>query len=184
MVRLNKITTKTGDSGTTGLTGGSRVSKASLRIAAIGAVDETNSAIGVARLDAEGDCDRMLARAQNDLFDLGADLSTPGGDGLRIVDAQVERLEREAGALNEILSPLTSFVLPGGTALAARLHLARAVCRRAETAIVALSERETVNPAALRYINRLSDHLFVLARAANDGGMGDVLWSPGATRDL
>jgi cob(I)alamin adenosyltransferase len=182
MVRLNKITTKTGDSGTTGLTGGSRVSKASARIIAIGTVDETNSAIGVARLDAEGDFDAMLGRIQNDLFDLGADLSTPGEGSLRIVEAQVERLERETDALNESLSPLTSFVLPGGTALAAHLHLARAICRRAEVAMVALSESETINPAALRYINRLSDFLFVAARSANDGGMGDTLWVPGKNR--
>lgn len=182
MVRLNKITTKTGDSGTTGLADGSRVSKACLRITAIGAVDELNSAIGIARLDAEGDTDAILGRIQNDLFDLGADLGTPDGEGLRIVEAQVERLERETDALNETLAPLTSFVLPGGTALAAHLHLARAICRRAEVAMVALSEAETVNPAALRYINRLSDHLFVLARAANDAGMGDVLWVPGKNR--
>ena len=183
MVRLNKITTKTGDSGTTGLADGSRLSKASLRITAIGAVDEVNSAIGIARLDAEGDTDAMLGRIQNDLFDLGADLSAPGEGTLRIVEAQVERLERETDAQNAGLAPLTSFVLPGGTALASHLHLARAICRRAEVAMVALSETEAVNPAALRYINRLSDHLFVLARAANDAGMGDVLWVPGQTRE-
>ena len=172
MVKLNKIYTKTGDSGETGLTDASRVGKSSPRIEAIGAVDETSSAIGVARLDTEGDTDAMLARIQHDLFDLGADLSMPGeGPGdLRIVPVQVERLEREIDAMNEGLSPLTSFVLPGGTALAAHLHLARAISRRAERAIVALAGKETVNPALLQYINRLSDHLFVMARAANDQG--------------
>ena len=187
MVTLNKIYTKTGDSGQTGLGDGSRVSKAGLRVAAMGAVDECNCAIGIARLDAEGDADRMLARIQNDLFDLGADICVPE-DGrkaegrLRIVEAQVERLEREIDAMNEALAPLTSFVLPGGTALAAHLHLARAIARRAETAMVALAEHEAINPAALRYANRLSDHLFVMARTANDGGMGDVLWVPGGCR--
>jgi len=187
MVILNKIYTKTGDSGETGLGDGSRISKASLRITAIGAVDETNSAIGIARLDAEGDADAMLSRIQNDLFDLGADLSAPENgkkaEGrLRISAAQVERLEREIDAMNERLSPLTSFVLPGGTALAAHLHLARAIARRAEAAMVALTAQERINDAVLRYANRLSDHLFVMARAANDGGMGDVLWAPGENR--
>jgi cob(I)alamin adenosyltransferase len=187
MVTLSKIYTKTGDSGETGLGDGSRVSKTSLRIAAIGAVDETNSAIGVARLDAEGDADAMLSRIQNDLFDLGADLSAPE-DGrkaegrLRVSGAQVERLEREIDTMNETLSPLTSFVLPGGTALAAHLHLARAIARRAEAAIVALAAKEKINDAALHYANRLSDHLFVMARTANDGGMRDVLWVPGGNR--
>jgi cob(I)alamin adenosyltransferase len=186
MVRLNKIYTKTGDSGETGLSDGSRVTKYSARITAIGAVDETNSAVGVARLDAEGDADAMLARIQNDLFDLGADLSMPE-DGateerLRIVPLQVERLEREIDAMNESLEPLRSFVLPGGTALAAHLHLARAIARRAERAIVELASREQLNPAAIHYANRLSDHLFVMARAANNTGMGDVLWVPGKNR--
>jgi cob(I)alamin adenosyltransferase len=187
MVKLDKIYTKGGDLGQTGLSDGSRIAKTSLRITAIGAVDEANSAIGVARLDANGDVDAMLARIQNDLFDLGADLSAPE-DGrkaegrLRIVGSQVERLEREIDAMNERLSPLTSFVLPGGTALAARLHLARAIARRAEREIAALATQETINPMALKYANRLSDHLFVMARAANDGGMGDVLWVPGENR--
>jgi cob(I)alamin adenosyltransferase len=187
MVVLNKIYTKTGDSGETGLGDGSRISKASLRITTIGAVDETNSAIGIARLDAENDMDGMLSRIQNDLFDLGADLSAPE-DGrksesrLRISPAQVERLEREIDVMNEKLAPLTSFVLPGGTALAAHLHLARAIARRAEAAMVALAAQEKINDAALRYANRLSDHLFVMARTANDGGMGDVLWIPGGNR--
>jgi len=186
MVKLNKIYTKTGDQGQTGLSDGSRVAKTSARIAAIGAVDETNSAIGVARLDAEGDFDAMLSRIQNDLFDLGADLSMPEDgkteDRLRIVPAQVERLEREIDAMNESLEPLKSFVLPGGTALAAHLHLARAIARRAERAIMALAAQEPVNDAAIRYANRLSDHLFVMARAANNDGMGDVLWVPGKNR--
>jgi len=193
MVKLSRIYTRTGDSGQTGLGDGSRISKASPRVAAIGAVDEANSAIGIARLDAEGETDAMLARIQNDLFDLGADLSAPE-DGrkappsqpegrLRISKAQVERLEREIDAMNEKLDPLTSFVLPGGTALAAHLHLARAIARRAECAIVALSAQEQINPEALRYANRLSDHLFVMARTANNEGMGDVLWVPGRNRE-
>jgi cob(I)alamin adenosyltransferase len=192
MVTLSKIYTKTGDSGETGLGDGSRISKASLRITAIGAVDETNSAIGIARLDVEGDADTMLARIQNDLFDLGADLCAPedgrkaptaqNRERLRIASAQVERLEREIDTMNEKLSPLASFVLPGGTALAAHLHLARAIARRAEAGIVALAAEEKINDAALRYANRLSDHLFVMARTANNGGMGDVLWVPGENR--
>jgi cob(I)alamin adenosyltransferase len=187
MVTLNKIYTKTGDSGETGLGDGSRISKASLRITAIGAVDETNSAIGIARLAAEGDTDAMLARIQNDLFDLGADLCAPE-DGrkaegrLRISGAQVERLDREIDAMNESLAPLTSFVLPGGTALAAHLHLARAIARRAEAAIVALAAQEKINAATVRYANRLSDHLFVMARTANNNDVGDVLWVPGGNR--
>jgi cob(I)alamin adenosyltransferase len=186
MVKLNKIYTKTGDSGETGLSDGSRVAKFSLRIVAIGAVDEANSAIGVARLDAEGDHDAMLARIQNDLFDLGADLSMPEDgkteDRLRVLPIQVERLEREIDAMNASLAPLKSFVLPGGTALAAHLHLARAIARRAERAIAELATQETINPAAVQYANRLSDHLFVMARAANNEGMGDVLWVPGKNR--
>jgi cob(I)alamin adenosyltransferase len=187
MVKLNKIYTKTGDGGETGLSDGSRVAKHALRVAAIGAVDETNSAIGIARLDAEGDMDAMLARIQNDLFDLGADLSTPSRSEpetpLRILPLQVERLEREIDAMNAELEPLKSFILPGGTALAAHLHLARAIARRAERAIAGLMAEEPVNPPALHYVNRLSDHLFVMARYANKDGMGDVLWAPGATRD-
>jgi cob(I)alamin adenosyltransferase len=187
MVKLDKIYTRGGDLGESSLTGGERRSKADRRFAAIGAVDETNSAIGVARLEAQGDSDAMLTRIQNDLFDLGADLSTPQ-DGrkaegaLRIVADQVARLEREIDAMNEGLKPLTSFVLPGGSRLAAQLHLARATARRAERKMVALAAEESVNPEALRYINRLSDHLFVMARLANDGGAGDVLWVPGSNR--
>ena len=188
MVTLSRIYTKTGDLGETGLGDGSRISKASLRITAIGAVDEANSAVGIARLDAEDEMDAMLARIQNDLFDLGADLCAPE-DGrkaegrLRMSGAQVERLEREIDAMNGSLAPLTSFVLPGGTALAAHLHLARAITRRAEAAIVELSAQEQINPEALRYANRLSDHLFVMARAANNAGIGDVLWVPGKNRE-
>jgi cob(I)alamin adenosyltransferase len=187
MVTLSRIYTKTGDSGETGLTGGARVAKHSPRVAAMGAVDECNSAIGIARLDAEDEIDAMLGRIQNDLFDLGADLSTPEDSkksegALRITGSQVTRLEREIDAMNEKLAPLKSFVLPGGTALAAHLHLARAIARRAERAIAELAAKEKLNPAALHYINRLSDHLFVLARTANDAGMGDVLWVPGGNR--
>jgi cob(I)alamin adenosyltransferase len=187
MVRLNKIYTKTGDAGKTGLSDGSRLSKHALRIQAIGSVDETNSALGLARLESEGDQDAMLARIQNDLFDLGADLSTPEKmrgkkPALRITGSQVERLEREIDAMNARLSPLTSFVLPGGTMLAAHLHLARATARRAERDAVALAAKEKLNQAALKYLNRLSDHLFVMARAANNAGMGDVLWVPGQNR--
>ena len=189
MVRLSKIYTKTGDSGETGLGDNSRISKASRRVRAIGAVDETNAAIGIARLDAEGDADRMLARIQNDLFDLGADLCAPE-DGhkaegrLRIAEAQVERLEREIDAMNETLEPLTSFVLPGGTALAAHLHLARTICRRAERIMVELAAKpgEPVSEAGIRYMNRLSDFLFVASRAVNNNGAGDVLWVPGQNR--
>lgn len=187
MVKLNKIYTKTGDLGETGLTDLSRVSKSSARVEAMGAVDETSSAVGLARLDAEDEQDAMLMRIQHDLFDLGADLSTPYGDrgtteDLRIVPLQVERLEREIDAMNDHLSPLTSFVLPGGTLLAARLHMARTIARRAERTIVTLARQEKVNPTLLQYINRLSDHLFVMARAANNDGMGDVLWQPGKNR--
>jgi cob(I)alamin adenosyltransferase len=184
MVRLTKIYTRTGDSGDTGLGDGRRVSKTDPRIAAIGAVDECNAALGVARLAADAQSDLMLARIQNDLFDLGADLSAPDGESrLRVAPEQVTRLEAEMDAMNATLAPLTSFVLPGGTALAAHLHLARAIARRAERAMVALAAAQSVTPAALHYINRLSDHLFVLARAANHaGGAGDVLWVPGGNR--
>jgi len=187
MVKLNRIYTKTGDLGESGLTDGSRRSKADARFAAIGAVDETNSAIGVARLTAGPFEDAMLARIQNDLFDLGADLSLPDEScksegALRIVAAQVTRLEAEIDAMNADLKPLASFVLPGGAPLAAHLHLARAIARRAEREMVALAATEAVNAHALHYINRLSDHLFVMARYVNDGAGGDVLWIPGANR--
>jgi len=187
MVTLNRIYTKTGDKGETALGDGTRLSKHSLRIQAFGTVDETNAAIGLARLHTEADVDAMLARIQNDLFDLGADLCVPETakrtEGrLRIVDAQVERLEREIDSMNSELRPLTSFVLPGGTAAAAYLHLARTVARRAERLMVELAGAEPINAVAIRYINRLSDHLFVASRYANDKGAKDVLWIPGNNR--
>lgn len=185
MVRLNKIYTRTGDGGTAGLVDGSRVSKSSLRMAAIGEVDEANAAIGVAISTLrEGEVRSNLLRIQNDLFDLGADVATPGRieGALRIVASQVDRLEREIDAMNAGLEPLTSFILPSGPAAVSALHLARTVVRRAERAAVALNEAEPLNTSALGYLNRLSDHLFVTARylAKDDGG--DVLWQPGATR--
>jgi cob(I)alamin adenosyltransferase len=185
MVKLNRIYTKTGDNGTTGLGDGSRVDKDALRVAAFGAVDEANAAIGVARLSAKGKLDAMLAAIQNDLFDLGADLCVPENKTnarthLRLADAQVARLEREIDAMNAKLKPLNSFVLPGGTALAAELHLARTIVRRAERAMVTLAKAEPVGAPDLHYINRLSDHLFVASRAANKSK--DVLWVPGKNR--
>ncbi len=184
MVKLNKIYTKTGDAGETGLVGGARVPKHSLRVEAYGTVDEANSAIGLARLHAKGEFDAMLNRVQHDLFDLGADLATPKmkTEDLRIVNTQVNRLEQEIDAMNEKLAPLTSFVLPGGNAAAAYLHLARTIVRRAERIACALAEQEGVNPLAVKYLNRLSDHLFVMARALNDNGAKDVLWQPGVNR--
>lgn len=192
MVKLNKIYTRTGDAGDTGLVDGSRRPKYDVRLAAIGEVDEANSAIGLARLESRGEYDDMLKRLQHDLFDLGADLATPlapprkgmedGVAALRIVAAQVARLEREIDALNEHIDPLNSFVLPGGSKLAAALHLARAIARRAERAACELAAKEEVNPEAVRYLNRLSDFLFVLARAANENGSRDVLWEPGVNR--
>ena len=185
MVRLNKIYTRTGDEGTAGLVDGSRVSKSSLRMTAIGEVDEANAAIGVAIAAIPEDTIRFdLVRIQNDLFDLGADVATPGEieGALRIVASQVERLEREIDAMNADLAPLTSFILPSGSAAVAALHLARTVIRRAERATVALNEAEALNPHLLSYINRLSDHLFVAARKVAAGEGGDVLWQPGATR--
>jgi cob(I)alamin adenosyltransferase len=188
MVKLTRIYTRGGDGGETSLTDGSRVPKDDRRVTAYGTVDEANAAIGLARLHAPPAADAMLARIQNDLFDLGADLSTPEGEtkrqagALRIVAAQVARLEAEIDALNAELTPLDSFVLPGGTACAAYLHLARTVTRRAERDAVGLAATAAVNPEALKYLNRLSDHLFVLARHVNDKGAADVLWRPGANR--
>ena len=187
MVTLTRIYTRGGDGGETSLGDGSRVKKQDLRVDAYGTVDETNGVVGLARLHAQGATDAMLARIQNDLFDLGADLCTPetgrkAEGALRIVDAQVERLEREIDAMNAALQPLTSFILPGGTPTSAHLHLARTVARRAERLMCELAEKETVNPAAIRYINRLSDHLFVLARWENEKGVRDVLWVPGGNR--
>ncbi|MDP2698807.1 cob(I)yrinic acid a,c-diamide adenosyltransferase [Thalassospira sp.] len=192
MVQLTRIYTKSGDKGKTALGNGTRVAKNNIRVAAYGTVDETNAVIGVARLHANGETDAMLARIQNDLFDLGADLCTPGNGvdddperpALRITADQVERLEREIDAVNAGLDPLTSFVLPGGSPLSAQLHMVRTVSRRAERLIVELAGIEDINPECVRYINRLSDHMFVLARHANEGGKADVLWKPGLTRDL
>jgi len=186
MVRLTRIYTKSGDKGTTALGTGKRVPKHDRRVEAFGTVDEANAAIGIARLHTTGDADEMLALIQNDLFDLGADLCAPEGpdakERLRIIDAQVERLEREIDRMNAELAPLNSFVLPGGSAASAHLHLARTIARRAERDITRLAEAEPVNLAAIRYINRLSDHLFVMARWLNDKGAADVLWKPGANR--
>ncbi|MFI4935044.1 MAG: cob(I)yrinic acid a,c-diamide adenosyltransferase [Caulobacterales bacterium] len=188
MVRLTRIYTRTGDGGATRLVGGAAVSKADLRVEAYGTVDEANAVIGLARLSTADDTtlDPILARIQNELFDLGADLATPAKDGekpaLRIVESQVTRLEREIDQLNGAMAPLASFVLPGGTPAATTLHLARTICRRAERVAVALAEREAVGPQTLKYLNRLSDLLFVAARFANDEGRADVLWTPGATR--
>ena len=187
MVRLTRIYTRGGDRGQTSLGDGSRVPKEALRVAAYGTVDEANAAIGIARLHADEEADSMLARVQNDLFDLGADLCTPedgrkGGAALRVVPQQVARLEREIDLMNKSLSPLDSFVLPGGGPAAAHLHLARTVVRRAERLVAALARAEKVNPEALKYLNRLSDHLFVLGRRLNGNGACDVLWRPGANR--
>ncbi len=191
MVVLNRIYTRAGDGGSTRLATGESVRKDDARVSAYGDVDECNAALGLARLHAAGEAalDAVLARVQNDLFDLGADLATPERDPppawevLRVTDGQVERLERDIDALNAQLSPLTSFVLPAGTALAAHLHLARTVCRRAERRAVTLAAdpAERVSPAALKYLNRLSDFLFVAARHANRA-QGDILWTPGAGR--
>jgi cob(I)alamin adenosyltransferase len=191
MVKLTRIYTRGGDGGQTSLGDGARVAKHDPRVAAYGTVDETNATIGLARLHTEGALDAMLGRVQNDLFDLGADLCRPGGapgggdpvrSALRMNATQVARLETEIDAVNANLAELTSFVLPGGTPAAAFLHLARTQARRAEREMTALAEHETVNPEALRYVNRLSDLLFVLARHANDKGAKDVLWTPGANR--
>jgi cob(I)alamin adenosyltransferase len=186
MVRLTRIYTRGGDAGETSLGDGARVAKSDVRIAAMGTVDEANAAIGLARLHTDGEADAMLGRIQNDLFDLGADLCVPEGLGaegrLRMAKSQTERLEREIDALNAELAPLDSFVLPGGIPAAAALHFARTVARRAERLMVALNAQETINPEAIASINRLSDHLFVLARFLNGRGKRDVLWTPGATR--
>ncbi|MFC3674256.1 cob(I)yrinic acid a,c-diamide adenosyltransferase [Ferrovibrio xuzhouensis] len=188
MVKLDRIYTRGGDKGMTSLGNGERVPKHDLRVEAYGAVDEANATIGLARLHTAGiDLDAMLSRIQNDLFDLGADLSTPEDEEgrrrpLRVDQVQVDRLEAEIDALNARLAPLTSFVLPGGSPAAAYLHLARTIVRRAERLVTALQDAERINPAALAYINRLSDHLFVASRHANQDGAGDVLWIPGLNR--
>ena len=187
MVRLTRIYTRGGDSGETSLGDGARVPKHALRVAAYGTVDEANAAIGIARLHVDVAAGEMLDRIQHDLFDLGADLCTPthgrrAAGALRIVEAQTERLETEIDAMNATLAPLDSFILPGGSPAAAHLHLARTVVRRAERLVSELARAEEVNLEALKYLNRLSDHLFVLGRQVNDRGAGDVLWRPGANR--
>lgn len=190
MVVLSKIYTRTGDKGDTALGNGDRVAKHSIRVSAYGTVDEANSTLGLARLHATGEMEAALQRIQNDLFDLGADLCRPdmardheaGYVPLRILDSQVDRLEAEIDAMNAKLTPLRSFILPGGSALAAHLHLCRTVARRAERLTVELAGAEDINPAAVKYLNRLSDWLFVAARIANDDGRADVLWVPGLTR--
>jgi cob(I)alamin adenosyltransferase len=190
MVVLNKIYTKTGDAGETALGNGARVAKHSMRVTAYGTVDETNATVGLARLHATGEMDAWLAAIQNDLFDLGADLCRPDIERdadaeyppLRMVPSQVQRLEREIDSMNAGLQPLRSFILPGGSALAAHLHLCRTVSRRAERLTVELATMEAVNEHAVVYLNRLSDWFFVAARVANDGGLADVLWVPGANR--
>ncbi|HEY1615449.1 MAG TPA: cob(I)yrinic acid a,c-diamide adenosyltransferase [Rhizomicrobium sp.] len=187
MVVLNRIYTKTGDKGQTALGDGTRLPKHALRIESFGTVDEANAAIALARVHTSGEVDAMLARIQNDLFDLGADLCVPPGgargeNALRILDGQVERLEREIDSMNAELAPLNSFALPGGSAAAASLHMARTIVRRAERLMVELAAEETVGAPALKYVNRLSDHLFVSSRYVNDRGARDVLWVPGANR--
>ncbi|MBO0710575.1 MAG: cob(I)yrinic acid a,c-diamide adenosyltransferase [Acetobacteraceae bacterium] len=184
MVRIDRVVTRGGDGGETSLGDGARLSKGSLRIEAIGAVDEANATVGLLRLQTKAlpTADGMLARIQNDLFDLGADLSVPGdgGERLRLADRTVMRLEAEIAEMNAALPPLTSFILPGGTPAAAHAHFARTLARRAERALVRLAAEEAINAAILRYLNRLSDHLFVLGRMLNDGA--DILWVPGANR--
>lgn len=190
MVVLNKIYTKTGDAGETALGNGARVAKHSMRVTAYGTSDELNSFVGVARLIADGDLDASLARIQNDLFDLGADLCRPDMEQdaeaeyppLRMASAQVDRLESEIDAMNDVLEPLRSFILPGGSALSAHLHVCRTVARRAERLCVELATMEAINSDAVKYLNRLSDWFFVAARIANNDGKDDVLWVPGANR--
>ncbi len=190
MVVLSKIYTKTGDDGETALGNGARVAKHSLRVSAYGTVDETNATVGLARQHSTGDMDAALQRIQNDLFDLGADLCRPdmardheaGYVPLRIIDSQVLRLESEIDAMNDRLTPLRSFILPGGSALAAQMHLCRTVSRRAERLTVELATMEEINQAAVKYLNRLSDWFFVAGRIANNDGKDDVLWVPGLTR--
>ena len=190
MVVLNRIYTRTGDGGDTALSDGSRVPKHDARVEAYGTVDELNATLGLARLHAQGDMAAQIAVIQNELFDLGADLSRPNMAGddalpypvLRMIQGQVDRLEAEIDAMNTQMEPLRSFILPGGSALSAHLHLSRTVARRAERCVTALATTDAVNPAALRYLNRLSDWLFVAGRVANDMGAQDILWVPGASR--
>ena len=182
MIRIDRVVTRGGDAGQTSLGDGTRVAKDDLRVDAYGTVDEANAAIGLLRLHADAEADAMLARIQNDLFDVGSDLCVPGeaGNRLRLTDAPSARLEAEVAAMNAGLPALTSFILPGGTPAAAHAHLARTVVRRAERLVVRLAREQVVNPAVIRFLNRLSDHLFVLGRRLNPGG--DVLWTPGANR--
>lgn len=184
MVKLDVITTRAGDGGQTSLGDGSRVRKDAQRVEAYGAVDELNAALGLIRLHADAEADAMLARIQQDLFDLGADLCVPGtgGDRLRVAPAQCLRLEAEVTAMNALIPPLKSFIMPGGSPAAAYAHLARTIARRAERQVVALAALEPVNPEVVRYLNRVSDHLFVLARRFNDHGASDVAWVPGLNR--
>jgi cob(I)alamin adenosyltransferase len=183
-IRIDRVVTRGGDSGETSLGDGRRVPKDDLRVEAYGTVDEANATIGLLRLHTEGGADAMLAAIQNDLFDVGSDLCVPGeaGNRLRLTDAPSLRLEAEVAAMNATLPPLDSFILPGGTAAAAHAHLARTVVRRAERLVVRLARAESVNPAVIRFLNRLSDHLFVLGRVLNDGGATEVKWVPGANR--
>ncbi len=183
-IRIDRVVTRGGDKGQTSLGDGTRVAKDALRVEAYGTVDEANATIGLLRLHTHGDADAMLAQVQNDLFDVGSDLCVPGeaGDRLRLTDAPSARLEAEVAAMTAGLTPLDSFILPGGTPAAAHAHLARTVVRRAERLVVALGRDEAVNPAVVRFLNRLSDHLFVLGRVLNAGGAADVRWVPGANR--
>ena len=183
-IRIDRVVTRGGDGGQTSLGDGARVPKDALRVEAYGTVDEANATLGLLRQHTRGEPDAMLARAQNDLFDVGSDLCVPGeaGDRLRLTDAPSARLEAEVAAMTAALPPLDSFILPGGTAAAAHAHLARTVVRRAERLVVALAREEAVNPAVIRFLNRLSDHLFVLGRVLNEGGKADVKWVPGANR--
>ena len=183
-IRIDRVVTRGGDKGETSLGDGTRVPKDALRVDAYGTVDEANAAIGLLRLHASAEADAMLARIQNDLFDVGSDLCVPGaaGDRLRLTDAPSSRLEAEVTAMNAALPPLDSFILPGGTPAAAHAHLARTIVRRAERLTVGLARQSDVNPAVIRFLNRLSDHLFVLGRVLNDGAARDVKWMPGANR--
>ena len=183
-IRIDRVVTRGGDGGQTSLGDGTRVAKDALRVEAYGTVDEANATLGLLRLHTQGEPDAMLARAQNDLFDVGSDLCVPGeaGDRLRLTDASSLRLEAEVNAMTATLPPLDSFILPGGTPAAAHAHLARTVVRRAERLVVALAREEAVNPAVIRFLNRLSDHLFVLGRVLNEDGTADVKWVPGANR--
>ena len=187
MVKIDKIYTRGGDKGETSLTDGTRAKKYNQRIEAYGTVDESNATIGLARMHTQGSEDDMLSRIQNDLFDLGADVSMPTGSkfedsALRVTQEQVDRLEHEIDQMNENISPLNSFVLPGGSKASAYLHLSRTIVRRAERLLVSAAEEVEISPITIKYLNRLSDHLFIMSRKTNDDGKGDVLWTPGENR--